>query len=87
MTALPNAGYPKRANNKIQFINNPEYFAQMVSDMAEWGIDIIGGCCGTNPSYIKELCELAKKSRAISALSVSGRKSYNKGNKKDWISV
>lgn len=60
LTALPNAGYPKRANNKIQFINNSEYFAKMVSDIAEWGIDIIGGCCGTSPSYIKQLSELAK---------------------------
>lgn len=74
LIALPNAGYPKRANNKIQFINNPEYFAQMVSDMAEWGIDIIGGCCGTNPSYIKELCELAKK------VEQSQRCQYQVGN-------
>lgn len=55
--ALPNAGYPKRTNNRIRFVNNPVYFSQMVNDMAEWGIDIIGGCCGTNPSYIKELSE------------------------------
>lgn len=56
--ALPNAGYPKRTHNTIQFINNPDYFAETILDMAEWGIDIMGGCCGTNPAFIKQLCEI-----------------------------
>ncbi|MBQ9768489.1 MAG: bifunctional homocysteine S-methyltransferase/methylenetetrahydrofolate reductase [Lachnospiraceae bacterium] len=56
--ALPNAGYPKRARNKLQFINNPEYFSKSLLDMAEWGIDIMGGCCGTNPAFIKQLSEI-----------------------------
>lgn len=57
--ALPNAGYPKRIQNRLQFANNPLYFAQKMKDMAEKGIDIIGGCCGTNPSYIEELVNTA----------------------------
>lgn len=53
--ALPNAGYPKRIRNQLQFANNPVYFAQKIQDLANTGMDILGGCCGTNPSYIEEL--------------------------------
>lgn len=55
LIALPNAGYPKRIRNQFQFMNNPDYFAQKVKDLADRGIDIIGGCCGTNPAYIEKL--------------------------------
>lgn len=57
LIALPNAGYPKRVQRQIQFGNTPEYFAEKAADIAELGVDILGGCCGTNPAYIKELAE------------------------------
>ncbi len=53
--ALPNSGYPKRSRGTLQYSNTPKYFASKVADLADYGIDIVGGCCGTNPSYIKEL--------------------------------
>ncbi len=53
--ALPNSGYPKRSRGTLQYSNTPKYFAGKVADLADYGIDIVGGCCGTNPSYIKEL--------------------------------
>ena len=56
LIALPNAGYPKRIQNQFQFANHPDYFADKVSSMADkLGLDVIGGCCGTNPSFIREL--------------------------------
>ena len=53
--ALPNAGYPKRVRNRITFSDNPEYFALKVKELAASGIDIIGGCCGTTPEFIKSV--------------------------------
>lgn len=54
--ALPNAGYPKRIQNQLQFANHPDYYADKVCTMAQkFGLDIIGGCCGTNPGFIREL--------------------------------
>ncbi len=71
LIALPNAGYPKRVQRQIQFGNTPAYFAEKAADIAELGIDILGGCCGTNPAYIKELAEklsnCPKKSKAEAA--------------------
>lgn len=53
--ALPNAGYPEKIRDRIKYYDNPEYFAEIAGDIAENGIDIIGGCCGTNPVYIDRL--------------------------------
>lgn len=56
LIALPNAGYPKRIQNQLQFANHPDYYADKLSSMAaKLGLDIIGGCCGTNPNFIREL--------------------------------
>lgn len=54
LMCLPNAGYPQRVRNNLMFSNSPEYFAEKISEIAENGASIIGGCCGTNPGYISE---------------------------------
>lgn len=62
LIALPNAGYPKRIQNQLQFANYPDYFADKVSGMAEkLELDIIGGCCGTNPNFIRELVKKTER--------------------------
>lgn len=55
ITALPNASYPRIAQNRMVFMENVEYFGQQLKEIAKLGIDFIGGCCGTTPKYIKEL--------------------------------
>lgn len=54
ITALPNAGYPKMIKNRMVFRDNSEYFAQKMSGIVSKGIHIFGGCCGTNPEYIRK---------------------------------
>lgn len=53
ITALPNASYPTIQQDRIVFLENQEYFAQKMTEMSDIGADILGGCCGTNPSYIQ----------------------------------
>lgn len=58
LTALPNAGYPQIVQNRMIFDNkNMDYFAEKVCDIAADGADIVGGCCGTTPEYIKKISE------------------------------
>lgn len=58
LTALPNAGYPQIISNRMIFDNkNIDYFASKVSDIAADGVDIVGGCCGTTPEYIRKIRE------------------------------
>ncbi|MDE7207667.1 MAG: homocysteine S-methyltransferase family protein, partial [Lachnospiraceae bacterium] len=56
--ALPNAGYPKRVRNQIRFQNHPGYFVDKEAGLCgKCGVDIVGGCCGTTPEYIRMLAK------------------------------
>ncbi|KNF08979.1 bifunctional homocysteine S-methyltransferase/5,10-methylenetetrahydrofolate reductase [Gottschalkia purinilytica] len=60
ISALPNAGYPEIINERMVYVNNPEYFGDIVVDISKLGAKIIGGCCGTTPNHIKSLVERLK---------------------------
>ena len=49
----PNAGLPDPVTNAYNV--DPEEFANACSAMLLYGAKILGGCCGTNPSYISAL--------------------------------
>ncbi|HJD47322.1 MAG TPA: bifunctional homocysteine S-methyltransferase/methylenetetrahydrofolate reductase [Candidatus Mediterraneibacter norfolkensis] len=53
--AAPNAGYADRIENRMVYRDNSEYFSRAMEEIAELGVNIIGGCCGTNPAYIEKL--------------------------------
>ncbi len=56
LIALPNAGYPKRIRSRqMIFDDNCTYFADKLCALSKYGIDILGGCCGTNPAFIRSL--------------------------------
>lgn len=58
LTALPNAGYPQNISNRMVFDNqNIDYFVSKMHDIAKDGADMIGGCCGTTPEYIRKMKE------------------------------
>ncbi|MBQ9990481.1 MAG: bifunctional homocysteine S-methyltransferase/methylenetetrahydrofolate reductase [Lachnospiraceae bacterium] len=62
--ALPNAGYPKRQKGYLLFNNQPDYFAHTLQNMCEkYGLDIVGGCCGTTPVFIRTLAEIIEVNR------------------------
>ncbi|AFS79539.1 bifunctional homocysteine S-methyltransferase/5,10-methylenetetrahydrofolate reductase [Gottschalkia acidurici 9a] len=57
ISALPNASYPELINERMVYVNNPDYFANIVVDISKLGAKIIGGCCGTTPAHIKSIVE------------------------------
>lgn len=58
LTALPNAGYPQNISNRMVFDQQDmEYFVSKMKDIADDGVDMIGGCCGTTPEYIRKIKE------------------------------
>lgn len=57
LTALPNASYPKIIKDRMVFLKNENYFVDKMLNIAELGIDFLGGCCGTKPEYIRLLSE------------------------------
>jgi 5-methyltetrahydrofolate--homocysteine methyltransferase len=55
----PNAGLPRYDGEKTVYDIEPNEFAEYIRIMAQKGVRIFGGCCGTNPEFI---------SKSISAL-------------------
>lgn len=49
----PNAGLPDPVTNRYDI--SPEEFADQMQAFAKYGVQIVGGCCGTSPQYIRAL--------------------------------
>ncbi len=57
----PNAGIPVIGDDGIpQYAMTPEAFADVVSQCAENGASLLGGCCGSTPAHIARLIERLK---------------------------
>lgn len=54
ITALPNASYPSVIQDRMVFLDNINYYCEKMAEISEYA-DIIGGCCGTAPDYIKAM--------------------------------
>lgn len=58
--AKPNAGIPSlNAEGKTVYNNTAENFADEIKVLIDAGATILGGCCGTEPSYIAETVKKA----------------------------
>ena len=57
----PNAGLPRSEGNKTVYDVEAEEFSELVAEFCKDGALFAGGCCGTNPLYIKKLVEKAGK--------------------------
>ena len=51
--ANPNAGIPRSENGKTVYDINAEKFSDYMVKLAERGVSILGGCCGTTPEHIR----------------------------------
>ena len=52
--AKPNAGLPSlNENGETVYDNTPENFANEIKLLIDAGATVIGGCCGTDPDYIR----------------------------------
>ena len=53
----PNAGLPTLSiGNETKYDVTKEEFADTLCSFIHSGVRVIGGCCGTTPDYIRELC-------------------------------
>ncbi len=56
LVCKPNAGIPVIGSDNVPvYPMGPEEFAGIVSDCAQMGASILGGCCGTTPEHIAAL--------------------------------
>ena len=52
-----NAGLPVIKEGQAVYEMNDEEFFQGVKNFVDLGVSIIGGCCGTNETFIKKICD------------------------------
>lgn len=50
----PNAGLPHSVKGQTVYDLTPEAFAQEMRSIAELGVHVLGGCCGTTPEFIRK---------------------------------
>ncbi len=58
ISTIPNAGLPLNANGRAVYPMEPAPLAEALAEFAgEFGVNIVGGCCGTTPEHIRQLSE------------------------------
>jgi 5-methyltetrahydrofolate--homocysteine methyltransferase len=58
VSVLPNAGLPEVKNNATHYDETPESFtAQIVHFAKDFGVNVVGGCCGTTPAHLGKVVE------------------------------
>ncbi|MDR3244613.1 MAG: homocysteine S-methyltransferase family protein [Elusimicrobiota bacterium] len=67
----PNAGMPVLINKKTVFPESIETFIENSLKAYSYGVNMFGGCCGTNPQYIKALAKELKNAKPCNRKSVS----------------
>jgi len=55
-----NAGLPKYHNDETYYDISPDDYSDEIKIMADKGVAIFGGCCGTTPEYIENLIDAIK---------------------------
>ncbi len=56
----PNAGLPAVIEGKTVFSVGPEAFATDMKALADCGVTLLGGCCGTTPEHIRAMKALVE---------------------------
>ncbi len=59
-SVMPNAGYPTVVRGKTIYLSSPAYFKEYAEIYLENGANIIGSCCGSNPTHTKAIAEVVK---------------------------
>ncbi len=55
LIAKPNAGLPVLRDGKTFFNMDPDEFAGYMDSFIERGVNLVGGCCGTTPGFIRRI--------------------------------
>ncbi len=61
LAAQPNAGLPRRVNDRLMYVATPEYFADHARRFLATGALLVGGCCGTTPQHIAAMATVVRE--------------------------
>jgi len=61
ISILPNAGLPQNVGGKAHYtLTSAELAEHQRRFITEYGVQVVGGCCGTTPEHIRALAEAVK---------------------------
>lgn len=81
LSAVPNAGLPRRVDDRFIYVSTPEYFGVFARRLCKLGVRLIGGCCGTTPEHVR---------RIAAAVRMEGSASQGAAQEEDrvlWVSA
>ncbi|MBP0030392.1 methionine synthase [Roseofilum sp. Guam] len=59
VSCIPNAGLPENVGGHAHYKLTPMELRMALNRFVEdWGVQVIGGCCGTRPDHIQQLAEI-----------------------------
>jgi 5-methyltetrahydrofolate--homocysteine methyltransferase len=62
VSVLPNAGLPSVVDGQMHYDETPETFTnQVVHFASDFGVNVVGGCCGTTPAHLKLVVEAMER--------------------------
>ncbi len=64
LSAMPNAGLPFRAAERMVYPSSPYYFAARAPQLVAAGACLVGGCCGTTPAHIQAMAGALAQAQA-----------------------
>jgi 5-methyltetrahydrofolate--homocysteine methyltransferase len=61
VSVLPNAGLPEVKDGAQHYNETPESFAAQILHFArDFGVNVVGGCCGTTPAHLSEVVRVVE---------------------------
>ena len=65
LSCLPNAGLPSVVEGRMHYDLTPDALAEHLAKfVAEYGVQVVGGCCGTTPEHLARVIEAVRPLRA-----------------------
>lgn len=65
ISVKPNRGMPQLINRETIYPGTVKEFVKYTVQYARLGVNLIGGCCGTDPSFIKAVSEKLRKKKPV----------------------
>jgi 5-methyltetrahydrofolate--homocysteine methyltransferase len=73
ISVIPNAGLPVSENGVTVFKFTPEDMAEYITRfVTEFGVNIVGGCCGTTPAHIHAIADAVRGRKPVARTPDNG---------------
>jgi homocysteine S-methyltransferase len=72
LLASPNAGLPRRVDERTVYVSTPEYFGVYARRLFRLGVRLVGGCCGTTPEHVRRIAAAARMAQAAGDVDARG---------------